>query len=216
MKTRSSVKRSIALDIANDFDIGSDDDGEEHSSGWKNPAAEVTANVMLPDHIRVIATSDPLPVVSCDVTAFVQKMQELNPVLNCTLSSPPVQINPGSMCINQCAPPAATLDACEVNSSGIWGEGKDDPTPLTATDFHSVVYASTTFSFSTYSGEVVTLETQSSEGFTLQEIFDSIAAAELTTRSSTEWFGGIDTSHVFIECFNVSECRTVFGCFWGS
>ena len=196
MKTRSCVKRSNASTTHHDNDTGGDDDGE-HNSG-------LTANVVLPDHIRIIAISDPLPVVSCDVTAFIHKMQELGLVLNCTLSSPPAQIAPGWM--NMYAPPSATLDACEVISNGIWSEGNGNFTPLTAADLNSIVYASTTFSFASYSGEVVTFETLSSQGFTLQEIFDSIAAAELTSRSNTEWLGGIDIDHVYIESFNISEC----------
>ena len=99
---------------------------------------------------------------------------------------------------------------------GTWSEATEEHIPHTEDELSEVVLTAKTFPFATFTGEVITLETTSEEGFTLQEIFDSVAAAELLTRSDSEWFGGIDTSHVYIENLSLSTCRTFFGCFWGS
>ena len=170
---------------------------------------------VLPDHITIITSPNPLPVVSFDIAPFLKKLNDASLILNCKLSEETVQIAPGSMLLNECALPDATLEACLVDSCGIWDDSTNEHTPMKDAELSEVVFAAATFSFNTISEEVVTFETTSSAGFTLQDIFFCIAAAELTTRGQTEWFGGIDTSHCFLEGIQLLQ-GSVFGCFWGS
>ena len=51
--------------------------------------------------------------------------------------------------------------------------------------------------------------------FTLQDLIDTIVGAENLFRPHSEWFGGIDTSHVYFEGFTQHGEHT-FSIAWGS
>ena len=50
--------------------------------------------------------------------------------------------------------------------------------------------------------------------FTCKELINKIVNFEKIDRPKTEWFGGVDTSHVFFEGLNSTACLTYIS--WGS
>jgi hypothetical protein len=85
---------------------------------------------------------------------------------------------------------------------------------LTIKENYTVVVESNELTFKGENGGLIKNVAPNGKHFTVKDILKAIEFTELKTRGSTEWFGGIDVHHVYLE--GIACENNIWTIFWGS
>ena len=122
-----------------------------------------------------------------------------------------------SISLNEIAPPTARLKSITFDPNTFDGEDIHEVTEAelaeTAFDYPEINLVWQPAPGRDYL--VVHRDAPNGTNFTVQDIVDTIVGAEYVFRPHSEWFGGIDTSHVYFEGFTQHGEHT-FSIAWGS
>ena len=135
-------------------------------------------------------------------TAPSDFFNRLSGKLEIELSDPPERIGTLS---NERAPAGAKVLSLKFVPQ-VW-EG-DDPRPLTPEELGRVAFAAPTIRLRGESDRpdaVVDHAAPDGRAFTVRQLLAAVEETERQTRDRSEWFGGVDVSHVYFEGVHPAE-----------
>jgi hypothetical protein len=87
--------------------------------------------------------------------------------------------------------------------------------PLTPAELGAVAFRGSSIRLRSEDGEVVSHDAPNGSYFTVGELLRAVEETERRTRAQTEWLGGVDVHHVFLEGIEPGE-DGVWEICWGS
>ena len=125
----------------------------------------------------------------------IEFFNEISGELEIELTRPPERI--GNLA-NLRAPAGAKIKTL-VLKAGMFDEAADEERPLTAKELGRVVISRPTIQLKGAADIVVTHAAPNGKFFTVADILKAIELTERQTRDKSEWFGGIDIHHIYLE-----------------
>lgn len=125
----------------------------------------------------------------------IEYFNEISGQLEIELTKPPVRI---ANLANLRAPAGAKIKTLSLKAE-IFEEEADEARALTAKELSRIVISRPTVQLKGKADVVVTHAAPNGKFFTVADILEAIELTERQTRDKTEWFGGIDVHHIFLE-----------------
>lgn len=110
--------------------------------------------------------------------------------------------------------PDAEITSIQLDAY-VWQPGTDEVRDLTPNELDSIVFRGSRISLIGLADESVSHDAPNGEFFTVQDILHAIEETEQQTRGHTEWFGGIDVHHRYLDGF-ILRSEGIGYIAWGS
>lgn len=141
----------------------------------------------------------------------IEYFNEISGELEIELTKPPVRI---ANLANLRAPAGAKIKTLTLKAE-IFEKPFDAARALTSKELSRIVISRPTIQLKGLANVVVTHAAPNGKFFTVADILKAIELTERQTRDKTEWFGGVDVHHIFLEGLHDAG-RGVWEIQWGS
>lgn len=125
----------------------------------------------------------------------IEFFNEISGQLEIGLTKPPERI---ANLANLRAPAGAKIKTLTLKAE-MFDEAADEARALTAKELSRIVISRPTVQLKGKADIVVTHAAPNGKFFTVADILNAIELTERQTRDKTEWFGGVDVHHIFLE-----------------
>lgn len=130
------------------------------------------------------------------------------------LTVPPERV--GNL-LNERATPEAGIVSLKLVVE-IFNSDTDERRALTTEELDSVAFRGASIRLRSEEGEAVNHDAPNGKFFTVRQLLQAVEETERQTRAQSEWLGGIDVHHVYLEGLHPDEDGEddVWEIYWGS